>query len=749
MPQESKLTSFFSKKSKAQSPSVLTVVTEQSTDDTDQQSTAVALETKVTKHFDSLEPFVTLTDSTPITENVFPDVWTTDQWAQKKKDYPWLDCRDGKLGCKICKKVALSIHTQQGVSIAVEWKEYTVSYYGDSLQSKLTSLRKKISRHKDSMSHITASKICSTAEKQTIEKEVDTMNEADIAKTEKVLRTAYFLAKEDRPFSDHPHLLELQQMNGVHLGIGLRSRFTATNMVDHIATDMRKCACDQIRKVEGNISILIDESTTLSNKSALIVYLKCQSTMNGEPHFMFLDLIELADQCAKTIFESLIRCLAFHGFDDDYLRNHLVAFASDGASVMLGRNSGVASMIVDKYPIVIVWHCLNHRLELAVSNAIKEVTVINHFQAFFDKLYSIYSRSPKNQHELDGCAEEIGQQLRKIGRIFGVRWVSSSYRTVSAVWKNYQSLCMHFENASCDTHRNSQDRASFLGLLKRIRSPEFVVDLGLMHDALHELSSLSLLLQERGTSLLYADKLIHRSIRVLETMRDKHGIKTREAMDAAEKLIFRGITLAKNNKLLTINHKQFFTSLVNNMQARLFTTQSSHVSSDHKKSNTCKQQYEDLMQQFGVLDETTWPSEIPPGFGEDEVTELCTRFSLPRVLTVNAFRDYVDGGGRRMPADLKPLVNCTRIIPCSTAECERGFSHMNIIVSDTRSKLLVSHVSSLMFIKLHGPPLRSWNPTRYAKTWLRKHRSAMDTQTRVASLNPSEDKTEDPLWQFL
>lgn len=79
LPQESKLTSFFSKKSKAQSPSVLT---EQSTD---QQSTAVALETKVTKHFDSLEPFVTLTDSTPTTENAFPDVWTTDQWAQKRR----------------------------------------------------------------------------------------------------------------------------------------------------------------------------------------------------------------------------------------------------------------------------------------------------------------------------------------------------------------------------------------------------------------------------------------------------------------------------------------------------------------------------------------------------------------------------------------------------------------------------------------------------------------------------------------
>ena len=101
-----------------------------------------------------------------------------------------------------------------------------------------------------------------------------------------------------------------------------------------------------------------------------------------------------------------------------------------------------------------------------------------------------------------------------------------------------------------------------------------------------------------------------------------------------------------------------------------------------------------------------------------------------------------------MPADLQPLVNCTHVtrIPSSTAECERGFSHMNIIVSDTRSTLLVSHVSSLLFIKLHGPPLKSWNPTMYAKTWLRIHRSATDTQTRVAV---SQDKAkEDPLWQF-
>lgn len=53
-----------------------------------------------------------------------------------------------------------------------------------------------------------------------------------------------------------------------------------------------------------------------------------------------------------------------------------------------------------------------------------------------------------------------------------------------------------------------------------------------------------------------------------------------------------------------------------------------------------------------------------------------------------------------------------------------------------------------MFIKLLGSPLKSWNPTSYVKTWLRKYSSATDTQTRMVS---SSDKIEKKhsLWHYL
>ena len=148
---------------------------------------------------------------------------------------------------------------------------------------------------------------------------MDSMNKEQVRTTEKVLRTAYFIAKKGRPFSDQPNLLELQELNGADVGFGLRSRFTATNMVDHISSEMRKTVCSEIQKAEGKISILIDESTTVSNTSSLIIFLKCQSEKNGEPHFMFLDLIELENQSAKAIFEALVKCLDSYGFIDDYL----------------------------------------------------------------------------------------------------------------------------------------------------------------------------------------------------------------------------------------------------------------------------------------------------------------------------------------------------------------------------------------------------------------------------------------------
>ena len=58
---------------------------------------------------------------------------------------------------------------------------------------------------------------------------------------------------------------------------------------------------------------------------------------------------------------------------------------------MLGTKSGVRKLLKDKFPEIILWHCLNHRLELAVGNALESISGTNDFQSFLERLYSMYS----------------------------------------------------------------------------------------------------------------------------------------------------------------------------------------------------------------------------------------------------------------------------------------------------------------------------------------------------------------------
>ena len=77
-------------------------------------------------------------------------------------------------------------------------------------------------------------------------------------------------------------------------------------------------------------------------------------------------------------------------------------------------------------------------------------------------------------------------------------------------------------------------------------------------------------------------------------------------------------------------------------------------------------------------------------FGEDEIQLLCSRFRLCSSKVRDAFNDFKDSGGRSIPNanNLKPLLNSVDIMPVSTAECERGFSAMNVILSEPRVHLL-------------------------------------------------------------
>jgi hypothetical protein len=56
----------------------------------------------------------------------------------------------------------------------------------------------------------------------------------------KVFQTAYYVAKRDRPYTDHLDIVTLQQQNGVDMGRILHSETVCKDIIDHIACEQRR-----------------------------------------------------------------------------------------------------------------------------------------------------------------------------------------------------------------------------------------------------------------------------------------------------------------------------------------------------------------------------------------------------------------------------------------------------------------------------------------------------------------------------
>jgi len=634
-------------------------------------------------------------------------------------------------GCTICIAAnALGPLKEKGVCLSHEWCTYNIeSSVTESRVTQLSSLRMKIKKHVDSKAHILAVQINQDMNKEVLKKRFTVVDSAVDKETEAVFRTAYYLAKSNRPFSDHEQLIQLQKQNGVNMGLILHSRFSSTAIINHIACEMRRKVVKHLVDNSCKLSVVIDESTTLGKESVMVVHMKA-AVGSGEPIFMFLDLIELKGQTSDIIVAALCDCLKSAGFSDAYLQENLIAFVSDGASVMLGRLSGVATQLRFRYPNLFTWHCLNHRLELAVSDAVRDVVNVFHFKAFLDSIYCLYSQSSKNNRELRAASTELESQILKIGRVLDMRWVASSFRTVRAVWVSFAALALHFKTASEDNSRDGVERKKYSGLLARLISVEFACDLGLMYDVLQELSNLSQELQNRSMTIPRSVILISRSIRVLQTFKEIPGEKLEEALLAKESFVLQGVVLKSNPKIRSLHRGQFLQSLIDNMNLRLC---------DESSTGS-------FVKDLDIFDRSKWPENPSIRHGEQEIRSLCRRFRLDLDQALRGMRDYIDDTDRDVePPNLRPILTCIRSIPCSSSECERGFSLMNNIDTDLRTSLLVTNIASLMFVNINGPPLELFVSAPFIQSWKQQHRLATDTRSRKCSTKPVDD-TRQRLW---
>ncbi|XP_068953278.1 E3 SUMO-protein ligase KIAA1586-like isoform X2 [Petaurus breviceps papuanus] len=671
-------------------------------------------------NFESFEPLVieeepSCSSKEKIDNLTLPDCWNKKQAFLFSEQYKWLEIKEGKLGCKDCSTVRhLGVTAEKHIHVSKEWSAYLITPNGSNKITRQASLRKKIREHDVSKAHTKFQNLLKESADDSISNILHRLNNKNIDATVRVFKTVYSLVKRNRPLSDIEGAIESQEKNGIDIGSCLRTRYSATRIAEHIAKEIKMKVFQSIVDENAKICIILDEVSMISKKTTLVIYLQCTLQSAPAPTMLFVALKELVSTTAESIFETLLSTLDDCGFNDEYLKANLIAFCSDGANKVLGRKSGVAAKLLENFPKIIFWPCLNHRLQLSLDDSISEIKQVNHLKIFLDKMYSIYHQSNKNQTELGTIAKELESEIVKIGQVLGPRWAACSLQAATAIWHTYPTLYTNFSHSP-----------SYSGLAKRLANSNFLQDLALMIDILEELSLLStaLHLQSGSTNIQKAEKLIKCTIRALEKLKIGTGRHESQVEDLMKSDNFKGIPFGKHNTFNALPRNVLLENIIQHMNLRLFSERND----------------ESIFHYFDLLEPSTWPFEeltSPWRAGENKLHHLSE--ILKHEIDLSDFRDFVDNNVEAnnvpIPTSIQEAKKIVSTIAISTAEAERGYHLMNIICTRVRNSLTVNHVSDLMTINLLGKELAEWDATPFVKSWLNcNHRLATDTRVRQKS----------------
>lgn len=438
----------------------------------------------------------------------------------------------------------------------------------------------------------------------------------------------------------------------------------------------------------------------------------------GDPCNAFVLLCELKNGTSgEAIATALLTELNALGLTADLLKARLLGFCTDGASNLHGCVKGALQLISRELNRnnIITFHCMNHKLELALHDAVSSVNMVSHLRTFMDTLYAYYSRSPEHSRQLEAISSTLGIEMRKIGRIFDVRWLSSSYQTVDAVYKSLPALVAHLLQ-SAEKATTSKDRAKAQGMAKKMQSWLFVVELGLMRDLLEVLKSLSLFLQSRSATIMQAKSRLDSVCLTLKAMKTADSITLSDVKKQIEETgkLHDMLVLPASQKDIeqfTQVRAQFIQALVDNLTSRFPDRQ--------------------LLEAGAILNPQSWPEdELERAlYGDKEVLHMSNLCQVDQRQVLEEFRRY-KSDARDIGKGLSKLMERVQLLPISSADCERGFSCMNINDTPVRNRLSIESLSSLIFLKVNGPEPSAFDPSSYVEKWLREgHHASTDAPT--------------------
>jgi hypothetical protein len=151
----------------------------------------------------------------------------------------------------------------------------------------------------------------------------------------------------------------------------------------------------------------------------------------------------------------------------------------------------------EDYGHVLIIHCVAHRLELGVVQAIKNNRMLEDVKDILQKIHKPYKFSPKALREVRDLASLMDEDFLKPNRVDGTRWTPHMRQAIEVLANSYITLQAHFEHVSQaapgETTAEVKGRATYL--VKKLKNLK-VRFIHFMRDLLEIISQLSLAFQK-------------------------------------------------------------------------------------------------------------------------------------------------------------------------------------------------------------------------------------------------------------
>ena len=289
----------------------------------------------------------------------------------------------------------------------------------------------------------------------------------------------------------------------------------ARQFLKYIAENMRDDLKKQLSTVDV-FSLIADGSTDRSAVVSEIIYL--HYLYEREKKCCYIAVTECVHESANSIKSGIASVLS--EFIPDWEKK-LVAASFDGARVNMGHTAGVARLLENDCGQLVIVHCVAHRLELAITDAMRNVKYEKTFTTILKKVYSYYHSSPKRTKELKAVGDLLDEKILSHINLYGIRWLQSTHQAVKVLLNNLVAVISHMEKAALSEPDIVASKLK--GYLRFLKSERFVRFLCFMQDIMSVLAHTSEKFQLRFISVRDVICSLDKTKRKLNKMISENG----------------------------------------------------------------------------------------------------------------------------------------------------------------------------------------------------------------------------------